>query len=156
MLMSEIMLGSALVNVMVPVRPVRLIVSESLALPAAHSPAVAPEAVSELAAVIASRRVHKPSLLFSTSEVLLTVIVVPAALTVCHGVDRNVSRKIEVKYRTEQPRVLGDAGIKFSWKSKSSGHRQASDKSNTRRFAFVHVFSRLEFKLLVALPTTAS
>jgi len=45
------------------------------ALPAVHSPGVAPEAVSEFAAVIASRKVQKPSLPFATSDKLLTVMV---------------------------------------------------------------------------------
>ena len=42
--------------------------------PAAHSPVVAPEAVSVLAAVIASRRVQRPASA-SLSSVLLTVMV---------------------------------------------------------------------------------
>ena len=63
----------------VPVRPVRLIVSVPSLLPAAHSPATAPDAVFVFAAMIASRNVHRPSALFAASEVLLTVIVLPAA-----------------------------------------------------------------------------
>ena len=85
--MSEAMSGNALPRVIMPVTPLRSIVSESLGPPAPHSPAVAPDSMFELAAVIASRRVHKPSLLFATSKVLLTVIVLPAggavAVTVC-------------------------------------------------------------------------
>ena len=53
------------------------IVSELL-LPATHSPAAAPEAVFELAASIASRRVHNPSVPLVTSAVLLTVMVLTA------------------------------------------------------------------------------
>jgi hypothetical protein len=78
MVTFEEMFGSTLVKVIVPVNPVRSIVSESLLLPATHSPAAAPEDVSLLAAVIASRKVHKPSVPFATSEVLLTVMVLPA------------------------------------------------------------------------------
>ena len=76
---SEDMFGSTLVKVIAPVNAVRSIVSEPLLLPAAHSPAVAPDAVLVLAAVIASRKVHKPSVPFVTSELLLTVMVFPAA-----------------------------------------------------------------------------
>ena len=76
---SEEMVGSTLVKVIVPVNAMRSIVSEPLLLPAAHSPAVAPDVVLVLAAVIASRKVHKPSVPFATSEVLLTVMVLPAA-----------------------------------------------------------------------------
>ena len=54
---------------------VKLIKSDTLLLPAAHSPAVAPEAVLLFAAVIASRKVHKPSLAFAASDKLFTVIV---------------------------------------------------------------------------------
>src|SRR5262245_31352896 len=49
------------------------------ASPAAHSPAAAPEAVLLLAACIASRRVHSPSLPSTASAVLLTVIVLAEA-----------------------------------------------------------------------------
>jgi hypothetical protein len=45
----------------------KLIVSEPLLSPAAHSPPTAPEAAFVLAAEIASRNVHKPSVLFTTS-----------------------------------------------------------------------------------------
>src|SRR5688572_29562204 len=76
--MPEVMAGSALAMVIIPVTPVRLIMSASLVLPATHSPAAIPEAMFELAAVIASRNVHKPSLLFAKSEVLFTVMVLPA------------------------------------------------------------------------------
>src|SRR6185369_4947610 len=101
------MFGSALARVIVPVRPVRLIVSESLLLPAPHSPAVGPEAVSVLAAVIASRRVHKPSAPSATSSVLLTVIVLPAGRAVAVGganANKIVITQIEAKYTTERPR----------------------------------------------------
>ena len=46
----------------------------SAPLPAAHSPAAAPDAVSVLAAMIASRNVHCPSLELTVSAVLLTTI----------------------------------------------------------------------------------
>ena len=81
--MSEEIFGSTVVKVIDPVKPVRLRVSEPSLLPAPHSPATAPDAVLVFAAVIASRKVHKPSALFAASEVLLTVIVLPAALTDC-------------------------------------------------------------------------
>jgi hypothetical protein len=77
--MSDEMSESTLVKVIVPVNPVRSIASELLLLPAIHSPGAAPEDVLLLAAVIASRKVHKPSVPFATSEVLLTVMVLPAA-----------------------------------------------------------------------------
>src|SRR5712692_4267777 len=77
--MSEVMSGNAVVRFIVPVTE-KLIVSEPLLLPAAHSPAIAPEARLVLAAVIASRKVHNPSLIFATSVVLLTVIVLPAGV----------------------------------------------------------------------------
>ena len=71
-------------RLMVPVTPVRSSISGPLALPAAHSPATEPEATSVFAAVIASRRVHKPSVLFETlfegSTVLLTIMVLPAGV----------------------------------------------------------------------------
>jgi hypothetical protein len=70
--------GSTLVRVIVPDNPLRSIVSAPL-LPAAHSPAVAPEAVLLFAAVIASRKVQKPSVPFVTSAELLTVMVLPTA-----------------------------------------------------------------------------
>jgi len=75
--MSDEMSGSALVKVIVPVMLVISIVSEPLLIPAAHSPGVDPEAVLLFAAVIASRKVHKPSALLTTSDVLLTAIVLP-------------------------------------------------------------------------------
>ena len=54
----------------------------SAPLPRTHSPAAAPEALSEFAARIASRRVHTPSLA-TTSLVSLTLMVAAwaAALT---------------------------------------------------------------------------
>ena len=79
--MSEEISGSKLVRVIEPVKPVRSTVSEPLLLPAAHSPATAPDAVLVFAAMIASRRVHRPSALSGASEVLLTVIVLPATAT---------------------------------------------------------------------------
>jgi len=68
------MSGNVDARLMVPVTAM-LIVSAPLLLPAAHSPAAAPEAALVLAAVIASRSVHKPSLLFATSAVLFTTMV---------------------------------------------------------------------------------
>lgn len=50
----------------------------SAPLPAGHSPAIGPEAMSVFAEMIASGRVHKPSLAM-TGDVLLTVIVFSAA-----------------------------------------------------------------------------
>jgi hypothetical protein len=76
------MFGSTLVKVIVPVNPVRSIVSESLLVPATHSPEATPEDVLLLTAVIASRKVHNPSASFATSEVLLTVMVLPAAIVI--------------------------------------------------------------------------
>jgi hypothetical protein len=70
--------GSAPVRLIVSVTPVMSIESDPLLLPAAHSPATAPDAVLLFAAVIASRKVHKPSLGLATSDVLLTVIVAAA------------------------------------------------------------------------------
>src|SRR5215471_5911425 len=55
------------------------------ALPAAHSPTAPPEAVLVLAAVIASRRVHLPSLGSTTSSVLLTVMVVENGVSGADG-----------------------------------------------------------------------
>src|SRR5207253_3424511 len=65
-IMFELRLGSAVARSIVPVTE-KLIVSEPLLLPAAHSPAAAPEATLLFAAVIASRSVHKPSVPFATS-----------------------------------------------------------------------------------------
>ncbi len=79
---SDEIFGSTLVKEMVPVSPVRSIASEPTLLPARHSPAVAPEAALLLAAAIASRKVHKPSVPFASSEVLLTVMVFPAAVVI--------------------------------------------------------------------------
>src|SRR5262245_31440829 len=73
------MSGNAPVRLIVPFTE-KLIVSEPLPLPAAHSPATRPDAVFVLAAVIASRKVHKPSVPSETSEVLLTVIVLPSGV----------------------------------------------------------------------------
>jgi len=64
--------GNSLVKVIVPDTVVRSIVSAPL--PAAHSPAVAPEAASVFAAIIASRNVHNPSVPFTASALLLTVM----------------------------------------------------------------------------------
>src|ERR1044072_3681811 len=66
--------GSTLARVIPPVKPVRSMVSEALLLPAAHSPAVAPEDALPFAAMIASRKVQRPSLPVATSELLLTVM----------------------------------------------------------------------------------
>jgi len=79
---SEEISGSAVANEIDPDRPVRSIVSGLSLLPATHSPATAPDAVLVFAAVMASRKVHRPSALLATSAVLLTVIVLPAALIV--------------------------------------------------------------------------
>jgi hypothetical protein len=81
-IMFVIRLGSAVVRSIVPVTE-KLIVSEPL-LPAAHSPAAAPEAALLFADVIASRNVHNPSLPFATSDKLLTVIVVAALGRLVH------------------------------------------------------------------------
>lgn len=78
MVASDEIFDRTLVKVIVPANPLRSIVSESLLLPATHSPVVAPEEVLVLAAMIASRKAHNPSVPFATSEVLLTVIVLPA------------------------------------------------------------------------------
>jgi hypothetical protein len=69
------MFGNALVKLIVPVMPKISIASMPLLLPPGHSPATAPDAVFVFAAVIASRKVHKPSVPFATSDVLFTVIV---------------------------------------------------------------------------------
>lgn len=73
-----------------PDRLVRSMVSEPSLLPAAHSPATPPDAILLFAAVMASRRVHKPSLVLATSVVLLTVIVLPAALVVTNVYTRKI------------------------------------------------------------------
>src|SRR5437588_534918 len=72
-IMFELRLGSAAVRSIIPVTEM-LIVSAPLLLPAAHSPIVAPDAALLFAAVIASRKVHNPSLLLATSDKLFTVI----------------------------------------------------------------------------------
>ena len=87
---SDVISGSAVVNVIEPDNPVRSMVSEPSLLPAAHSPATPPDAKLLFAAVMASRRVHKPSLVLATSAVLLTVIVVPAALVVTNVYTRKI------------------------------------------------------------------
>ena len=74
MFMSDTISGKAPVRLIVPLIAT-LIESEPLPLPAAHSPGTDPEATLLFAAVIASRKVQKPSLLFATSRRLLTVIV---------------------------------------------------------------------------------
>src|SRR5438309_7126766 len=79
MIRLELIVGNAPVRLIVPLTE-KLIVSDPLLLPATHSPAVTPDAVLLFAAVIASRKVHKPSVLFATSEVLLTVIVLAAGV----------------------------------------------------------------------------
>src|SRR6266849_2697772 len=80
MVTASVMVGRTDAGVIVwtpPPRMAKLIVSTP-ALPAAHSPAIPPEAVFVLAAVIASRRVHTPSLA-AVSAALLTVIVLAPA-----------------------------------------------------------------------------
>src|SRR5690348_17236005 len=114
------MLGKALARVIVPVTPVRLMVSGSVSLPATHSPAAAPEAAFEFAEVIASRRVHKPSLPSATSAVLFTMMVLPAsaavAVTVDHCVESETTNaSTEVRYSTTWLRELGDRRMQFSW-----------------------------------------
>ncbi|HJZ80921.1 MAG TPA: hypothetical protein VKD91_11265 [Pyrinomonadaceae bacterium] len=79
MLRLEVMFGKAAVRLIVPVTE-KLIVSETLPEPAGHSPAAAPEAVLLLAEVIASRKVHTPSVPFATSDKLLTVIVLASGV----------------------------------------------------------------------------
>jgi hypothetical protein len=79
--MLELRFGKAPVRLIVPVTE-KLIVSDPLLLPATHSPTAAPDAALLLAAVMASRNVHKPSLAFAASEVLLTVIVEAAGVIV--------------------------------------------------------------------------
>jgi hypothetical protein len=76
---SDARFGKARLRVIVPETPVRTIASEPVLVPAAHSPAAKPEAALVLAAVIASRKVHKPSLLLTTSVVLFTTIVAASA-----------------------------------------------------------------------------
>ena len=58
----------------------------SAPLPAGHSPAVAPEAVSLLAAVMASRRVQTPS--SATTLVVLSTVIVAAWATGTFRADR--------------------------------------------------------------------
>src|SRR6266567_8349819 len=75
----EAMFGRTDARLIVPVTE-NSITSSALLLPAAHSPAPVPEATLLFAAVIASRKVHKPSLPFATSERLLTVMVLPCGV----------------------------------------------------------------------------
>ena len=99
--MSEEIFGSTLVKVIGPVKPVRSMLSEPSLFPAAHSPATAPDAALVFAAMIASRKVHASSALFATSEVLLTVIVLPAALTVSFVIsDAKTSEVVQMKAKT--------------------------------------------------------
>src|SRR5947207_3110072 len=74
-IMFDEIVGSAVLIAIAPESEVRSIVSEPELLPATHSPATAPEAVLVFAAAIASRKVHKPSLEFVTSDKLLTLMV---------------------------------------------------------------------------------
>jgi hypothetical protein len=118
--MSVVMSGSTPVRLIVPVTA-RLIVSELLKppLPAEHSPGTTPDAVLLFAAVIASRKVHKPSLPFATSAVLLTVIVL-AALTFCrfdhNDTDTISARQIEIRISARvRARSLGDDGMGCSF-----------------------------------------
>jgi hypothetical protein len=84
--------GNALSRVIVPDTPLSSTVSEPLLLPAAHSPPTAPEDVLLLAELIASRRVHKPSVPFAASDVLLTVIVFPVCGTIALFADAGFSQ----------------------------------------------------------------
>src|SRR6266849_3659660 len=84
MVMSDVILGSALVRLIVPVT-VNTIVSEPPP-PAGHSPAIAPEAVLVFTAVIASRKVQNPSPALTTSVVLLTVITTGVGVGIGVGV----------------------------------------------------------------------
>jgi hypothetical protein len=79
MVMLEFRFASAELKMIVPVTE-NVIVSEALALPATHSPATAPEATLLLAAMIASRNVHKPSLALAASDKLLTVMAATSGL----------------------------------------------------------------------------
>src|SRR6266851_2075425 len=74
---ASVIAGSGATGVMVltPAPGMANSIVSSPAAPAAHSPAIAPEAVFVLAARIASRRVQKPSLAPTPSAVVLTVIV---------------------------------------------------------------------------------
>ena len=114
---SEEMKGSALVIVIDPVKPVRSIVSEPSMLPAAHSPATAPDAVFVLAAMTASRKVHKPSALLAVSEVLLTVIVLPAALTDCLVIAKtSASDAAQMRVKSSiRMRVRGTRNSGMAW-----------------------------------------
>ena len=67
------------IRLIVPVTE-KTIVSESSELPARHSPVVAPDAALLLAAKIASRKVHKPSVPLARSAVLLTVMVLASGV----------------------------------------------------------------------------
>jgi hypothetical protein len=69
--------GNGPLRSIVPLMPVRSIVSSPT--PGAHSPIAPPEAVSVLAEMIASRRVHWSSSA-TTSCVLLTVMIVARAV----------------------------------------------------------------------------
>src|SRR5438067_13832911 len=80
-IISDLMSGNTLVKSTFPCNvTAKLMVSEPLLLPAAHSPGSNPDAVFVLAAAIASRKVHLPSMLFATSDRLLTMIVLPAGV----------------------------------------------------------------------------
>src|SRR6185369_2128361 len=89
--MLVVMSGRAPVRLIVPVTPVRSTVSvPPVLLPAAHSPATAPEAVLLFAAVIASRNVHKPSVPFAASDKLLTVMVASGVIPLLSGIATEV------------------------------------------------------------------
>ena len=84
--MLELISGSAPAKLIVPVTE-KLIASDPLLTPATHSPAIAPDGALVFAAVIASRKVHKPSLL-DTSAKLLTVIVLAGVIAPLSGASR--------------------------------------------------------------------
>jgi hypothetical protein len=74
--MSLAMLGSGTVILIVaPARALISIMSEPLLLPAAHSPALNPDGELLFAAMMASRKVHIPSIESATSDRLLTTMV---------------------------------------------------------------------------------
>jgi len=93
--MFEVMSGRALVRLIVPFT-LKVIVSETLLLPARHSPAVAPDPALLLAAPMASRNVHKPSPPFATSDRLLTAIVAAGVITPLSGNARLDERLMRV------------------------------------------------------------
>src|ERR1041384_7537148 len=106
--MFEKIVDKAPVRLMVPLVEIAIVSEVPSMAPAEHSPATDPDAKLLFAAVIASRRVQRPSVAFATSAILLTVIVLPAWTCRTGNRSKTVTAEAKTKKRIRDRVRRGD------------------------------------------------